>query len=990
MNHSRHALPLRAYALILATSFVGLSSLASFAQAADAPLPQWIWRTNKPAGNEVVYFRKAFEAGAVKRAVLRASCDNSLIAFLNGQEVGRSDEWQTPFRKDVTKQLVAGENVLAVRGKNAGGIAALIVDLELTDAKDKVSHVVSDDTWLASATESPNWMAVSFAPQGWQKPHVFGKLGMGPWGNVLGGEGLLASATPGESLETLPGFKAELLYSVPKPDQGSWVSMTFDNRGRIIASDQSASLYRITLPGEDAPIKVEQLAIPIGQAHGLLYALDSLYVTVNGNAAQGSGLYRLRDTNGDDQYDEIKLLKKIQGGGEHGPHGVVLGPDNQLYMVAGNFTKPPEPLSPKSPHRNWGEDLLLPRQPDGRGHDPNIMAPGGWVARTDPDGREWEFFCAGLRNAYDLAFHPDGELFTYDSDMEWDVGAPWYRPTRVNHCVSGAEFGWRNGSGKWPAYYPDSLGGFDIGLGSPTGVVFGTGAKFPAKYQRALFALDWTYGRIYAMHLTPKGAGYTATFEQFVAGKPLPVTDVAIGPDGAMYFTIGGRGTQSGLYRLSYVGPESTSPVGPVVDEKAAQARALRRKLEAFHGRSDPQAIPFAWPYLESQDRNLRYAARIAIERQDPKLWQDKALGEKRSTAAIHALVALARVGSTEVHPQLLAALLKIDYPRLTEDQQLAYLRAVGLAFIRGGKPDSVMAGAFIAKLDPHYPAASETVNRELSQVLVYLEDPAVVGKSMALLNSAPTQEEQMHYIFVLRVARVGWTPDLRKAYFSWLNLAETNYPGGASFKPFLDHIRKEAIETLSDQEKTALKSVIEGQQRVPVVRNEKPRKFVHNWQMEDLLPILDQASHGRSFETGKAAFAATQCTRCHRFKSDGGSVGHDLTGAGNRFSTRDLLESILLPSKVISDQYASKTVVTTEGRTLTGLVSEMPDGSVSVFQSNGETTVIAKTQIEEIVASSVSTMPEGLVSVLTKDEILDLLAYLRAAGDPQDKAFKK
>ena len=94
-------------------------------------------------------------------------------------------------------------------------------------------------------------------------------------------------------------------------------------------------------------------------------------------------------------------------------------------------------------------------------------------------------------------------MFIYDSDMEWDLGMPWYRPTRVNHATSGSEFGWRTGTGKWPAYYADSLPAMvDIGLGSPTGVEFGYGAKFPAKYQKALYICDWTYGTMYAVHLS--------------------------------------------------------------------------------------------------------------------------------------------------------------------------------------------------------------------------------------------------------------------------------------------------------------------------------------------------------------------------------------------------------------------------------------------------------------------------------------------------------
>lgn len=127
-------------------------------------------------------------------------------------------------------------------------------------------------------------------------------------------------------------------------------------------------------------------------------------------------------------------------------------------------------------------------------------------------------------------------MFTYDADMEWDINTPWYRPTRINHVISGAEFGWRNGSAKWPEYYSDSFGAVvNVGPGSPTGVTFGTGAKFPTKYQKAFFACDWSFGTLYAIHLTPNGSSYTGEVEEFIGGQPFPLTDICISKkDGAM------------------------------------------------------------------------------------------------------------------------------------------------------------------------------------------------------------------------------------------------------------------------------------------------------------------------------------------------------------------------------------------------------------------------------------------------------------------------
>ena len=96
--------------------------------------------------------------------------------------------------------------------------------------------------------------------------------------------------------------------------------------------------------------------------------------------------------------------------------------------------------------------------------------------------------------------------------MEYDFNTPWYRPTRINHVTSGSMWGWRNGAGKRPEFYPDTLpAAVNIGPGSPTGVTFGYGAKFPAKYQNAMFIFDWSWGKMYAVHLEPKGASYTGS-----------------------------------------------------------------------------------------------------------------------------------------------------------------------------------------------------------------------------------------------------------------------------------------------------------------------------------------------------------------------------------------------------------------------------------------------------------------------------------------------
>lgn len=365
-----------------------------------------------------------------------------------------------------------------------------------------------------------------------------------------------------EKLKLQPDFIAEHLHSPSENNQGSWVSMTFDDKGRLIASDQYGFLYRLEIPaigsGSNKP-KIERLHIgpkvPIGDtakpkpgmgyAQGLLYAFNSLYVMVNHNSSKefekGSGLYRLQDTNGDDQYDKITLLKALEGEGEHGPHSVILAPDKKsLYVVAGNHTNVPKMDAYRLPS-NWQEDNLFPLIKDPRGHANDRKAPGGWIANIDSLGKRWELISAGYRNSFDIAFNDAGDLFTYDSDMEWDFGLPWYRPTRICHATSGSEYGWRTGNSKWSPTYPDNLPAvINIGQGSPTNLIYGKTARFPEKYRESLFAFDWSFGIIYAIHLQPEGASYKAEAEEFISGSPLPLTDGIIGPDGALYFLTGG------------------------------------------------------------------------------------------------------------------------------------------------------------------------------------------------------------------------------------------------------------------------------------------------------------------------------------------------------------------------------------------------------------------------------------------------------------------
>lgn len=1015
--------------------------------------PQWIWSQKKAEAKEKEIFRKKFTImGEIKSATLALSCDNGAVAQINGKKVLVNPDWNQPVHGDVTKNLKSGENELLIEGHNNEGAAALVATLTIETADGKKQVVETGEDWETAKPGSSDFHPAV----------VIAKYGAKPWGTVLdlnfktAGAAAASTVADPATLAVPTGFKVELLYKVPKEEQGSWVGLTVDPKGRLIATDQYGSLYRITPPaiGQSEGTKIEPLAVQIGGAHGLLFANNALYVMVNETKASNSheaGLYRLKYNAASDAFESPELLQRIQGGGEHGPHSIVLGPDGKsIYICCGNFTKFPEGVDKTRPVA-WQEDNLLPRMWDGNGFGKGLLAPGGYTCKFDLDGKNPEMIAFGFRNHFDIAFDTNGELFTYDSDMEWDMGSPWYVPTRINHIVSGADFGWRSGASRWPAYYEDSLPAVtDVGPGSPTGMIFGTGAKFPASYQRAMFACDWTYGTLYAIHYIPDGGSFRAEKEEFVAGKPLPLTDVVIRPqDGALYFTVGGRKTQSALFRVTYTGSESTASV--VALPPTAEAKT-RRALEQLHTDGvGPQAIDEAWPQLASKDRYVRWAARVAIEHQPVAKWKDRALAERNPWASIEALIALSRMGCSKQATQaeteealkkgtssgpvpatlaedaplqksVLEALGRLDFTKLDNAQQIALLRAYELCFTRLGKPSPEICAPIAAKFDPLFPQADPLLNRELVSLLVFLDSTSVVAKTVPLLDTTPDyggaiategllarNESYAHgvnavgdsrpnrqaiaYAYALREARAGWTPALRKAFFTWFTRTR-NWHGGNSFTKFLENIRTESLANfVPDAEHTALDELSKQAPPAPPANYVAPKGPGRNYTVDESVALAQGGLHGRNFEQGKAMFTSTLCIRCHHFNGEGGNIGPDISGAGNRYTLRDLLENIIEPSKVISDQYGTDQLELKDGSTVIGRVVVEENDKLFVMTSALAPESLTPVNVGDVKSRKpypVSMMPVGLVNGLNKEELLDLLSYIQSGGNPNDKAFAK
>jgi putative heme-binding domain-containing protein len=344
-----------------------------------------------------------------------------------------------------------------------------------------------------------------------------------------------------------------------------------------------------------------------------------------------------------------------------------------------------------------------------------------------------------------------------------------------------------------------------------------------------------------------------------------------------------------------------------------------------------------------------------------------------------------------QLRHQIVQALDRLDWEKLSDSQRLDLLRVYAVLFNRLGWPDRADRGRVIKRLDPHFPAKGRELNADLCQMLVYLEAPGVAARALKLLEDAPTQEEQIDFAKSLRMLETGWTPEQRRRYFSWFLKAGT-FKGGASFTGFVANIKKDAVAALSDAEKANLKPVLEARPSQATDAAAKPRPFVKKWSLDELVPLVEKGLTRRDFDRGRSLFAAANCFGCHRFNNEGGASGPDLTAVSGRFSIRDLLESIVDPSKEISDQYAAVVIATTDGKVVTGrIVNAHGDNlSINTDMLNPSALVdVNRRRIESMATSKVSMMPVGLLDTLKDDEVLDLVAFLLSRGDRKLPMFQ-
>src|SRR5262245_34942488 len=450
---------------------------------------RWIWSPEQPKDKvptgEACHFRKVINLKAPEAGQISIAADDQYELYLNGRRIGTGESTRKLDEYDVLRNLQRGANVIAVKVLNrAGNTAALAARVSINDQGQWTSYS-SDSTWRTSLRPLPLWNTPMYNDRNWVVAQSYGPLGStAPWDRR---EDVPAEqVSRSERFVIDPQFEVQLVMSGEKT--GSLIAMTFNEFGHILASKEGGGLLLVYDSNSDKiPDKVRTYCDKVQGIQGILALNGDVFVT--GEGPDGPGLYRLSDKDRDGTLENVRTLVKFKCSvAEHGPHGLVLGPDGLIYIVVGNHAQlDGGEYESGSPHRDFYDTDLVPKYEDPGGHALGIKAPGGIILRTDTEGSGVQLVAGGLRNPYDLAFTREGDLFIHDADMEYDEGTSWYRPTRVCHVVPGGEYGWRSGWSKCLDYYFDSLlATLDTGRGSPAGMVTYNHIMFPVRYHGVL------------------------------------------------------------------------------------------------------------------------------------------------------------------------------------------------------------------------------------------------------------------------------------------------------------------------------------------------------------------------------------------------------------------------------------------------------------------------------------------------------------------------
>ena len=585
----------------------------SLTSSAIAGEPDRIWtaKTNaaKPTtGPNECFFRKKFTLIGPEKAELIFSAGDEYEIYLNGRLVSRGQSLGESKTVNVTEFIEPGVNLVAARVKHYDSpVPGLSLKFRVKEKSEtRWRSLTTDNTWKTRVVETLNWNQNAYSDTGWiaanstsaaqvaeanqkvldqakaaaalaeQEQAAKDKLAAENKARQAKNAQLEASSAKftkstdvtkkktqnkltrvGQKktqTDTRRRFDVGTEFAVGKvfsaEETGSLIAMEFNEFGKLLLSREGGHLMIAdpTKPAND-PNRMRVYCDEVKSCRGILPLNGSVYVTAKSH--NGLGLYELNHLKNKKKLTVARqLLSFSEVAQDNGPQGIQLGPEGMLYVVVGNNCEVKQTFAPTSPLKNFHDAVLVPEL-----RDRNRKTPGGSIVRVSLDGKTVERVAGGIHSTRDLVVVADGEMFLHDSDTRSDMGLSSHRPARVYHVPAGADLGWRGSWSSFPDYFVDGTPAMaTTDTASPTGAVQYKHIQFPHRYHGSIFFADWAEGRILTVKPLPDGAGFTGKPQPFLSGRPLNVSDLAVGKDGHLYFCTGGRGTEGGVYRVSWKG----------------------------------------------------------------------------------------------------------------------------------------------------------------------------------------------------------------------------------------------------------------------------------------------------------------------------------------------------------------------------------------------------------------------------------------------------
>ncbi|MBV8881045.1 MAG: c-type cytochrome [Planctomycetaceae bacterium] len=854
------------------------------------------------------------------------------------------------------------------------------------------------------------------------------------------------------AFKVAPGYKVELWASEKEfPDLEKPVQMSFDNKGRLWVAvmptyphwkpgDPRPNDKLIILEdtkgagkADKETVFADHLNIPIG----FEFAPEGVYLSA------GNGRFSLlKDTNGDDKCDEIELI--YQGFDDHDTHHAInaftADPSGAIILAEGTFLRS-DVETAYGPVRgtNGGFFRYQPQRRQLERHA-QLPIPNPWGVAYDEWGQHFFLHTSGP----DFEWMVPGSIksrYGSANPRSPDLIEPAHRvrPTSGVEFVSSRHFP--------PDVQGDVLINNNIGfLGTKQHQMMDDGTGYKTKWRQdlivsgdpnfrpvdlefapdgSLYVIDWhnplighmqhnardpnrdhTHGRIYRITYPgrplvtpPKVAG--ATVAELLENLKLPEYR-------ARYRTQ----RELRAHKPAEVLPAVTTWVASLDANDPNYERWVLEGLWATWGQNRVDE-GLLHRLMDAKDYRVRAACVDVIRFNGHRLADQvellkKSARDPHTRVKLCAIVAASWMGKDSGLAIIAEAEKAAEGDVLTKDRFIKDTYKVAKAYLNNETVEDVT----VVKAPEHlkgddrklFVKGAEIYGREGYCATCHQPD----GEGLALSGFPP-------------LAKSSWVAEnderliklTLKGVFGPLELDGKKYPGQVPMTPFGGLLNDEELSAVIAFVRNSFgnKGAVIPASKIKQVREsvkdkldfytpgelmgEKPiagaRKYVKMWAMEDFKGDFDKPLAKRNFNRGKEMFTAAGCISCHNVNGQGGHVGADLSKVGQEYPGAELLRQIIDPSAKIKDDFRVVAVFLKNDDKFRGMIVKKDGDSIQLVENLAEpdkTVTIKKADISRVVPSDVSPMPTGLLVTLTKDEILDLVAFVAAQGNPKHKFF--